>query len=150
MNFRVAIRPVSLFGYRQTGNRLTARCRAGDDFSWAAHRPPIESRQVFCSDENDRLEAGDLEAVAAARIQAHQHVVDPDQMIARLGELRSRHIINVSRERLLLGAPDPPDGILIRHVALGAGVRSRFGLLSFHEEIALVHGHQYIGNFDLE
>jgi len=76
----------------------------------------------------------------AARLTG-EFVVDADEVVAQLGELRLVVGVGVGRRPVLLGAPHPPQLVVVHPAAARAGVAAAalFGTLG--EEGALVEGH---------
>jgi hypothetical protein len=88
------------------------------------------------------MKRGDLELLPAGL--ADQLVVEPEEVIAELGELRAVALVGAGRQAILLGTTNPAHAVLIRAPAARAGVagRSRLGLVG--EEGALVESHTQI------
>src|ERR1043165_2815672 len=91
------------------------------------------------SDEDDGLEVRYVEASAAARILADEHVVNAHHVVTRLCELRLLLLVHAARRLPLLRAPKPAHLVVGALPAVRARVRGalRFGFLV--EEISLVH-----------
>src|ERR1700687_2043156 len=62
--------------------------------------------------KRDALPAHNLKSLAAAQVLAHHHVVSPQHVRLRLGELRAVTIVGPRRQTLLLHAHQPMDLIL--------------------------------------
>jgi hypothetical protein len=73
----------------------------------------------------------------AARL-AHHFVIDANQMIAQLGELRPVALISTRRQTVLLDAPDPADRVLVGATAPVARVARGSVFVAFGEEGAFV------------
>ncbi len=99
-------------------------------------RPAIRCRKLH---EGDGLDAGDVEALAAADIFAGHQVVGSDHVRLRFGEAGAIALIRVARQRCLLAPDQPSKLIVVGFAAVGAGqtVGSLFGL--FVEKISLFH-----------
>ena len=68
-------------------------------------------------------------------------VVEAQQVVAELRELRPIAVVAARRQPVLLGAPHPPDAVVVRPAALGALEPPRPGLRSLVEERAFVQRH---------
>jgi hypothetical protein len=87
------------------------------------------------------VQRGDLELLAAR--PAHHLVVDADQVIAQLRELRAIAFVGARRQAILLHASDPSHGVLVGAMAARARVSRRpvFGFVV--EERTLVESHAH-------
>src|SRR5215213_984767 len=89
------------------------------------------------SDEDDGLEVGDVEALAAAL--AGDLVVDAHHVVARLGELRALRLVHAARRLVLLRATQPAHFVVGALAAVWAGVVGALGFGALVEEVSLVH-----------
>jgi hypothetical protein len=87
-------------------------------------------------DEQQRMHGRDLELLPARF--AHHLVVDPDQVVAKLGELRAVTLVGARRQPILLRPPDPTDGIVVRTPATGTREPFVTVFASIKEERTLV------------
>jgi hypothetical protein len=95
--------------------------------------------QVFCSDENDRLGAGDLEPPAATNVPACQHIVNPDKIVPRLLKSRPVLLVGAARQLRFLGSLQPAHVVLATLTAVRTTVNRFLYFFFLVEKIALVH-----------
>ena len=96
-----------------------------------------KSRELI--DVHERVLRGDLELASAGL--AHHLVIEPQQVVTELRELRLIRVIGVRGGPILLCSPHPSDPVLRRSPALRALVASRPCFWFFGEKRALVEGH---------
>ena len=90
--------------------------------------------------ENYRLDAGDLEALAAAHVLTSHQVVFAEHVGAGLGEAGAVTLVGASGKLTLLGANHPSNLVLSRLVAVRTIQGSGFSLLTLVEKVAFFHG----------
>ena len=90
-------------------------------------------------DENYRLRTWNLKTSATAHIFACQHIVNPDQIIARLLKTSSIHFVRPFRRLSLLGSFQPADIVLGALATMRANISRFLYLFLFVEEISFVH-----------
>src|SRR5579859_3921449 len=89
--------------------------------------------------KRDALHAGNLKAFAATHVLAHHHVVAPQHVRLRFGELGTVPLVGPRRQRLLLGAHQPLDLILGRLMAVRTTQVGRLLVRFFIKKFALIH-----------
>jgi hypothetical protein len=101
--------------------------------------PNVEKSSTELLQECDRLDAGDLKALAAARILAGDHIIAPDHVASGFGEFGAVAFVSAGRELALLGA-DQPGKFIFALLAAMRAVES-VGLFGFFlvKEVALFH-----------
>src|SRR5262249_7650422 len=93
--------------------------------------------------EDDRLDAGNLEALAAAQVLAGHHVVFAQHVGAGFGEAGAVAFVGAAGKLVLLGAYQPGHFIFGRLMTVGTVQRGWFLFLTFVKEIALFHRHRF-------
>jgi hypothetical protein len=99
----------------------------------------IRRLPVPALDENYGLGARNIEPPPATRVSAREHVVDPDEVIARLLKPRPVLLIHAPRRLLFLSAFQPADVVLAALATVGTTVRRFFDFFLFVKEIAFIH-----------
>lgn len=89
--------------------------------------------------EDHCLRRGYVEALAAAHITAHQHIVDADHVIARILKTFFVVLVNTARRLFFAGSLYPPDIVFIALTAHRARECSFLGFLFFVEYVAFLH-----------
>jgi len=85
------------------------------------------------------LGAGDIEALAATDIFAHQHVVDANEIVSRFLKAHSVLFAGAPGQITLLSAFEPANLVIGTLATVGAAVAGAFYFLYFVEEIAFIH-----------
>jgi hypothetical protein len=88
-------------------------------------------------EEQQRVQRGDLEPLPARL--ADQLVVEPQQVIAELGELGAVALVGAGRQPILLHSTDPAHVVVAGPATARTGVLRGPGFRFFGEEGALVH-----------
>src|SRR5208282_2434497 len=101
-------------------------------------RSMTSGRQTILQ-KRDALHARNLEALAAAHVLAHHHVVPTQHVRLRFGEFRAVAIVRAWREALLLHAHQPLDLILRRLMAMRTTQICRLFIGPFVKELTLIH-----------
>src|ERR1700687_642169 len=86
-----------------------------------------------------RLRAGNIKALAATHVLAHQHVVDAHEVVARLLKAHSVLLVGAAREIAFLRALQPAHLVVGSLAAMRATIGSSLNFLYFVKEISLVH-----------
>jgi hypothetical protein len=102
-------------------------------------KPLLHRGQFSSTKKCDALNAGDLEALAAADVLAHHHVVTAQHVGLCLGKLRSIAFVDPRRQTLFLRAHQPLN-LILRCLMAVRTIQCR-GLLvrTFIKKIALFH-----------
>src|SRR5688572_10604809 len=90
-------------------------------------------------DENDCLRAWNVETATATHIPAGQHVVYPDEIVARLLKPRPVLLVRAFRGLGFLCPLQPPNVVLGTLATVGTTVRRFLNLFFLIKEIAFVH-----------
>jgi hypothetical protein len=107
-------------------------------------RASLNSNLMCCALEKSyRLDAGNLEAFAAAHIFAGQQIVLAHHVALRLGELCPVALVGPGRQRLFLHAHNPAHFIFALLPAMWAGQHVLLCLLFFVVKIPFVHDAYY-------
>ena len=93
-------------------------------------------------DEHQRVLRRNLELLAACL--ARDLVVEPEEVVAKLGKFRAIALVGPRRRLVLLGASNPPNAVLAGTPALRALVPSLSGFRFLAKEGAFVEGHPLI------
>jgi len=86
-----------------------------------------------------RLRAGDVKALAATHVLAHQHVVDAHEIVARLLKAHPVLLVCAAREIAFLGALQPTHLVIGPLTAMRTTIGRSLNFLYFVKEIAFVH-----------
>jgi hypothetical protein len=89
--------------------------------------------------KRDRLDARDLEALAAANILAGHHVVTADHIRLGFGELGAIALVGAAGKLLLLGTHQPGELIFTRLAAVRTGQRMRLFGFFFVKKVSFIH-----------
>jgi hypothetical protein len=89
--------------------------------------------------KRDALDARNLKSLSAAHVLAHHHVVSPQHVRLRLGELRAVAIVRPRGQTFLLHAHQPLDLILRRLMAMRTTQICRLLIGLFVKKFALIH-----------
>ena len=89
--------------------------------------------------EDYRLQAANLEALAAADVFASHHVVFAEHVGASLGEAGAIAFVGTARKLLFLGADDPGDLVVRGLTAVGAVQICHLLFRAFVEKFSFFH-----------
>jgi len=107
----------------------------------STHGRRVQDEVILCEplDESDRLDARDVEALAAADVLAGENVVGANHVALRFRETGTVALVGVSAELGFFAANEPANLILpgLAAVRAGHGVGSLFG--SLVEKVTFFH-----------
>src|SRR5450432_307780 len=100
---------------------------------------PIPPHPFAALNENDRLRAGNFEALATSYVLAHKHVIDAHEIVTGLLIAHPILLVSASRWPLLLSTLHPTHFVIRALAAMRTAVVGSFDFLHFIKEIFFVH-----------
>src|SRR5215471_508269 len=122
----------------RTSAQMPARCIG----SYEAPREIIAGeacRRSVCLDKRHRLDAGDVEALAAAHVLAGDFIVQQDHVALRFGELGAVALVGALRDAVLLLTHHPAEFVTLAGLAPGTVQGRRLGGLRIAVKRSFVH-----------